>query len=313
MSEIKILSMTTISERKDRFNLTFAKLMESIDLFDYIFINIDDNLDDTIKEEYTKYTLLNNKIRLILCPKEWRSAQKLLGPLSIFSNATILTVDDDILYEKSLFEQILKAHEEYPNCIIPLECNPVRKTETGIKYDNEIELKLNQICYGKYLSNCCLFPQNTFENTDVFNMKKCYEITNGNHDELWFWINSTLIKGVPILHLNTLFSFGYIPKIEYKEDEFQLTNINNKTEVLETYNNKISENYKEYIDNFFSHNIQIKINKDNVSPIFYLLKDIYDYYKDYNNIEFYFDKDVNISWKNAYIILVKDYDKIKII
>ena len=125
--------------------------------------------------------------------------------------------------------------------------------------------------WGKYLSNCCLFPPHVFDNTDLYDYDKMMKCTNGTHDELWFWVNSTL-NGVMCVGLNYVFSFA--PEIikPYEEDEYALNKINSVQETINGYMKNINEMYGDrLIEQIKNKKIQFIIDKDNIYSFFFLL------------------------------------------
>ena len=85
-------------------------------------------------------------------------------------------------------EELVKQYEKTPDCIVVHEINPLDLKDGLINYHNTYDAKLGQKEWGKYLSNCALFPPKIFDGSDLFDYNKMMYCTNGNHDELWFWI-----------------------------------------------------------------------------------------------------------------------------
>ena len=106
---------------------------------------------------------------------------------------------------------------------------------------NSIDVKLEQEEFGKYLSNACLFPPNCFSD-EIFNYENFYKLTHGNHDELWFWISSTLNK-TKVVGLNNTFSYGSDENVTFDLDESSLTHINMMSDVISKYNKTLNDMY----------------------------------------------------------------------
>ena len=96
--------------------------------------------------------------------------------------------------------------------------------------------------FGKYLTHSCLFPPHVFEGTEVFDFDKMMKLTNGTHDELWFWEQTTL-KGVQVIGLDYTMSYGIDSTIQHQEGEYTLTDTNKIQTNIDEYNRKFNEEY----------------------------------------------------------------------
>jgi hypothetical protein len=135
-----------------------------------------------------------------------------------------------------------------------------------------------QKSWSKYLSGCCLFPPHVFDGSNVFDWDKMMEVTNGTHDELWFWINSTL-NGVRVIGLNYIWTFEFDVITKWKDDEFKLSNININEGKAEVYLEKINEIYgKELLKMLRSQKAEFTIHKDNALAFISNLNMVNKYY-----------------------------------
>ena len=234
---------------------------DKISLF---YINIDDNLTDFDYERYNSLTSLDPKIRIKVCPAKWRSCNKLIWVYKDHPDDIIICFDDDKYYPKKSIERLYDQWERNKDCIVAYEINPIIHRENGhIDYLNSIDLKLLQREYGKYLSNSCLFPPRAF--TDLlFDYDQMMNITNGNHDELWFWIVSTL-NGVKCIGLDYTYSLSIDEGVQICHTESDLTNINANKDVISGYNARLNEVYGDKLrDIVLNNSVEFKINHSNL-------------------------------------------------
>ena len=273
-----IVSMATIPSRKQRLLENIPSLINQRYNFDYLIINVLDNLSDDDYNFYNDIKSLDNRIIINKVEDKWKSCNKLLPSIKHFPDDVIITVDDDIYYPNECIGTLMKQYLITPDCIIAQETNPVIIENGKIKFVNRVDVKLMQKSWSKYLSGCCLFPPHVFDGTDVFNWDKMMEITNGTHDELWFWVNSTL-KGVRVVGLNYIWTFEFDVITKWDSSEFKLSNININEGKADVYLDKINEIYGDDLLNMMlSQPAEFLINKDNILAFIYLLQNINCYY-----------------------------------
>lgn len=272
-----IVSMTTIPCRQKRLEENLESILNQSYRFDKLVINIDDNLTEDDYVWYNKLKERDERIEINVCDHKWRSCNKLLPTIQKYPDAVVITVDDDIYYPKDCVFYLVKSYENNNDCIIAHEVQPIIvENNKFVGYIDDFDVKLGIKCYGKYMSNCCLFPPRIFEGTDLFNYDKMMECTNGVHDELWFWVNSVMNK-IKTINLDYVLWFAYDVKTEWNNSEYRLCNINNTK--LNDYNKLIIEKYGDRIDKVLSEYKPVfYINKDNVYSFMYQFPRIVKYY-----------------------------------
>lgn len=279
MREKVIVSMTTIPCRQKRLAENIESLLTQSFNFDILLINIDDNLSDEDNKWYEDFSKQDYRIIINKSDAKWRSCNKLLPALEKFPNDIVITVDDDIYYPVDSLKELVKQYEKTPDCIVVHEINPLDLTDGLINYHNTYDVKLGQKEWGKYLSNCALFPPKIFDGSDIFDYNKMMYCTNGNHDELWFWINSTLnnVKVVATPYIRTFFSNV---NSEWQEDEYRLCKINDSNMMVE-YAKRITELYgKRLLHNITNNKTEFVITSENVQHFCYafkIIKILYSY------------------------------------
>lgn len=278
-----IVSMTTIPCRQKRLEENLESILNQSYRFDKLVINIDDNLTEEDYIWYNKLKERDERIEINVCDHKWRSCNKLLPTIQKYPDAVVITVDDDIYYPKDCIKALVDAHIANSDCIICHEAHPllVNENHEFLGYANDIyDFKLEHKCYSKYMSNCLCAPPHIFDGTDLFDYDKMIECTNGDHDELWFWINST-IKGIPVIVLDYVTEFMYEVKSQWDKSEYRLCNINNP-EKSKWYNDKVKEIYGDRINNVIkNYSLLLYLNKDNIFSFLYQLPKIQQCYANF--------------------------------
>ena len=133
--------------------------------------------------------------------KDVRSYTKLIPALKAFPKATIITVDDDILYRIDFIERLNYKHQKNPTAIC---CNAARRLALKTPKEfypyrtNELETKIPKD-YVNYIAEGfagILYPPNSLNN-EVFN-EKVYLSLAPNADDIWFKAMA-LLNDTPII------------------------------------------------------------------------------------------------------------------
>lgn len=300
--------MATMSSRMARLKENLPSIINQSYNFDKLIINIDDNITE---EEYSFYLELKKEDERIEIKKrdsKLRSYKKLLPVLPEYPDDVIITIDDDIYYPKDCFKYLVEQYEKTPDCIIAHETNPIliNKEKNYVDFIIGFDIKLLQKSWPKYLSGCALFPPHVFDGTDIFDIEKMMYCTKGLHDELWFWVNSTL-NGVMVVGLNYVRSFEPEVLTPYNEDEFRLANINAKNSQNKEYMDAINELYGErLLVQINSKKVLFEINKDNVYSFLFLLPYIRSFYNYGCTVKV---DNLTRDWKYKVLNAIKSDDK----
>ena len=281
-----IVSMATIPERISILKTNIKSILTQEDvLFDKFLIVVNKYESEDVLQLYSDIQALDKRINVVLGDNKWKSCNKLIYPLQHYHDKTLIVVDDDINYYSHAFHDMLEMHERYPECIIAHETNPVRITDTGfIEYFNTWQTKFKQKCFDKYLSCSCLFPIGTFDNTEVQNYDKMIELTNGMHDELWFWVNSSL-NGVKSICLNHTLTFVLDDVITKAENA--LGDVNGEANKIIEYNLKVNALYSEQLRKVFKENsIDFVVTEDTYYGIIGMMQYLLAMYKNYRKMTF---------------------------
>lgn len=250
-----IVSLTSIPQKFDYLKKNIASILSqtAIDVVSKIYINLDDDVKD---EDFAKYIYFKGLDKRIIVQKvdgKWRSANKLLPVYAKHYNDIIITFDDDKMYPKDAIAKLLQTWRVFPTSIVAYEVNPVvitkdeAKNEEKIAFTNSFDVMLDQLQWGKYLSNACLFcplafgPPESSTFKELYNFEQYNYVVKAKHDELWFWIISTLY-GTQCVGLADTFSFE-LDDINFAKTEYDLSNINGQVEEIRGYNERINETY----------------------------------------------------------------------
>ena len=280
MDKKVVISMATMPCRKERISENIESILNQTYHFDILLINVDDNLNDDEYQWYNDFAKQDERIIINKSEAKWRSCNKLLPALNMYPDDLIISIDDDIYYPKDVIKELIEQHKKTPEYIIAHEVQPILINDNKISYFNGLDVKLKQVEWGKYMSNCALYPPHSFDGTDLFNYDKMMYYTNGVHDELWFWFNSTLNK-IKVIGLNFIRTFATDIKTPWKEGEFRLADFNNDKTVLDSYMIKINESYgKDLLEIILNDKPVFVLNKDNVALFCHeldIIKKIYNY------------------------------------
>lgn len=298
-----ILSMATMPIRKERLLENLPSLLKEQErdgrIFDKFYITIPNDIEISDHEFYEELKKLDDRIEIQLGDAKWRSCNKLLPTLEKHPNDVIITVDDDIYYPQDCLKMLLnEARKTEFKCIIAHEVNPivVDDKDHSVRYVNTWDLKMRQREFGKYLTNCCLFPPHVFDGTDVFDYDKMMWLTDGLHDEMWFWVSTTL-NGIQCVGLDYIKSFDGEIKRPWRVEEFRLGVINSNEENIERYNKRINERYGERLYDVISKSDKV-INVD-CGNVYRLLNEI-DLL-----INFYYDWTIRANLTKWYVKLLE--------
>ena len=250
-----IFSLTTIPSRIDYFKKSFESVIgqTAFDKINKVIVNVDDTITNeqrSVYEEFLKEKC--QKAELKLRPAKWRSANKLIWTYMENMDDTIITFDDDKNYPLECAEQLIQTSEFCPDTIIAQESNSLYRDSDGrIHFENNVGLRFGQLDFSKYLSNACLFPPRCFGDGKILtDFEKFIKVTNATHDELWFWIVSTLNRKY-VLTLSNTYSYAIDDGVTMPLDDSSLTKENEIPERIKEYNDKVNEVFGNELNNVF--------------------------------------------------------------
>ena len=90
------------------------------------------------------------------------------------------------------------------------------------------------------------------------------ELTDGNHDELWFWLVSTL-NNIPCIGLDYTYSNSIDDGVCLAPTETDLTNINKDQKTIDRYNRRLNEIYGKDLRSILLENpVRFSISHDSI-------------------------------------------------
>ena len=161
--------------------------------------------NDVISAELQELEDKNSIFEVRFYEENIRSYTKLVPALKDFPNDIIVTIDDDILYDKSMLKGLLQLHEKYPHAIIG---HRVRHLKPGLPYrkwkrykEHRYILKSLRPIFGNVQTGVggVLYPPNSLK-AEMLDSKIFMEMAP-SVDDIWFWAaavaNGTKIAPVP--------------------------------------------------------------------------------------------------------------------
>lgn len=124
-----IVSLTSFGKRVHEVAITIASLMRQTMLPNRIILWLDDGLSE--KELPEALILLQKRGLEIRFCKDIRSYKKIIPALQAFPEATIITVDDDVIYHYEMLAGLVKAHQVSPNTIFCHRMHRMAMTDDG--------------------------------------------------------------------------------------------------------------------------------------------------------------------------------------
>lgn len=222
-SEI-IVSLTTYGRRIYDVCFTIESLMQQTFKANKIILWLDEEtMKKTLPESLSKQI---KRGLTIMQTKDIRSYKKLIPALSIFPNANIITVDDDLIYDFDIIERLVKAHLEDPLSIhscrihsMTFDSNNKLKSYEDWNWCKASSSKRNFITGG----GGTLYPPRSLA-AEVLN-EEAFTSLCPTADDVWFTAMAKL-KGTPIKKVETRSVIGedYVYNIDVQD--MGLLNIN---------------------------------------------------------------------------------------
>ncbi|MCL2629382.1 MAG: glycosyltransferase [Alphaproteobacteria bacterium] len=131
------------------------------------------------------------------CDENIKSYTKLIPALKDFPNDMIITIDDDVIYPRSMISQLTRRHKKYPNAIVGLRVKRVRFGEDGRllphrQWKNYKTFRFLWLHSRPRLNNQLmgvsgvLYPPRVFP-PQVFDSNTFMKIAP-TVDDIWFWL-----------------------------------------------------------------------------------------------------------------------------
>lgn len=223
-----IVSLTSYGNRVKEVYLAIESIMQGTVKPNRIVLW----LSNEFKDRTLPITLQNQQkrgLQIEFC-EDLYSYKKLIPTLQKYPQASIITIDDDIVYDFDFVENLLCTHKERPNVVCANRIHKIRLDEIGkpisyLQWDicskDYSDSKLNFLTSGGGV----LYPPNVFPE-EIFNKSVFLDICR-YADDVWFYA-MLLMNDVPIVKSFTHSADGcdYLPFAHSQETALCDTNTN---------------------------------------------------------------------------------------
>lgn len=226
-----IVSLTTHGKRIYDVHATIESIMQGSVKPNKIVLWISEDYRNTILP-LTLQKQKNRGLEIKYC-KDIRSYTKLIYALKMYPDASIVTIDDDIIYPHDLLEHLVNAHTESPDCIC---ANWIREYPRNLGENYMSILKWKQLFDATEISERyffegfagVLYPPYSLD-LEVFNERVFMDICK-YADDVWF--NAMALKA----GIKVKYAWKHYSIASFCENEdvqcVALQNVNNNGEVL---------------------------------------------------------------------------------
>lgn len=226
-----IVSLTTHGKRIYDVHATIESIMQGSVKPNKIVLWISEDYRNTILP-LTLQKQKNRGLEIKYC-KDIRSYTKLIYALKMYPDASIVTIDDDIIYPHDLLEHLVNAHLESPDCIC---ANWIREYPRNLGENYMSILKWKQLFDATEISERyffegfagVLYPPYSLD-LEVFNERVFMDICK-YADDVWF--NAMALKA----GIKVKYAWKHYSIASFCENEdvqcVALQNVNNNGEVL---------------------------------------------------------------------------------
>jgi len=183
-----IVSLTTYDKRIHDVHLVIESIAQQAVRPNRIILWLDEEEFNLPSIPKVLHRQIERGLEVKFCPN-YRSYKKLLPTLELFSEANIITIDDDILYPHYMIELLLREHARFPDYVVGHRAHKMRFDEDSVllPYD-EWDLETGDDKPGEHIfittGAGALFPAKILSD-EVFNHEAFLSICP-NADDIWF-------------------------------------------------------------------------------------------------------------------------------
>lgn len=185
-----VVSLTTYGQRLNFVHLAVASIMLQTLKANRIILWLGDELQNQELPEMLK--LLQQYGLEIYYTRDIRSYKKLIPTLKLCPQDTIITIDDDLIYDVCLLEHLIKAHLRNPNCIYGVRCHKIVIKEGVIapyaEWEREVTTPEESLLLLPTTGAGVIFPPHSLDE-EVFNEDVFLNICPST-DDIWFKVMS---------------------------------------------------------------------------------------------------------------------------
>lgn len=213
MSKQNIISLTSFPARINDVHRVIQSLLDQTVKPNKIVLYLSEaEFPDKMLPQNLLDLTKNNLFEIKFVSGALRSYNKLVWALQDFPYANIITVDDDVIYPKTLLKALLKRHNRYPNDIIAHRIRKINITNNKIQPYRTWRLSERRGLFNFYFKRgynnlLCgiggvLYPPKSLYK-DVLLSEKFVSLCK-HQDDVWFWA-----MAVQNNRKISLTSFGY--------------------------------------------------------------------------------------------------------
>lgn len=189
-----IISLTSYPARINIVSNVIKTLLNQTVMPDKIVLYLSKNEFHNKKLPSELINMQNNIFEIRFVEKNYKSFNKLIHALYNFPFANIITVDDDILYPRTLVYKLLKTHKKHPNDIcanriryINIINNEIQPYVTWALSEKRSFIDKKKHDYKNFFCGVggVLYPPRSLYK-DVFDSEKFTKLCS-RQDDVWFW------------------------------------------------------------------------------------------------------------------------------
>lgn len=193
-----IVSLTSYSRRVEQVHVTIESLMRQTVKPDRIILWLDDSMS-MADLPAALHLQARRGLEVRFCP-DYRSYKKLLPALEAFPDALIVTADDDIVYDASMIDRLLRAHRLFPGCIVTNSAFRLVSDSVYSSGSNDSSVLTPALDLMPYGGNGTLYPPGSLH-PDVSDWQAISRLCP-SADDIWFKAMS-LRKGTLVARART--------------------------------------------------------------------------------------------------------------
>ena len=201
-----IVSLTSFTPRLNKLHIVIKSLLRQTYQPAKIILYLADDVNiNSIPKKLLKLTK-KNKFEIKSGYENLKPHKKYFYVMQEYSNFMVITVDDDLIYDKNLIKDLYLCHKKNPNSVIARRVNLITKNEQGKlnKYSDWIwEYKEKTSPSFDLLATGCggvLYPSKIFSN-EIFNKELIYKYCLSTDD---IWLKFMELKNnIPVTFTNS--------------------------------------------------------------------------------------------------------------
>jgi hypothetical protein len=125
-----IISLTSYPARYPKLPLVLDSLLNQTIKAEKIVLTLTKEESSKLTPELRKY-IDSGKVELLIANEDLRPHNKYFHAMQKYPAHAIITVDDDVIYAKTMAESLLKGYWDHPNCVVARRVHRKRRDRSG--------------------------------------------------------------------------------------------------------------------------------------------------------------------------------------